>query len=118
MIKKKFKNFWLVFVNIKAKDGFNFNDLIEIEDTFSNNNNFNGAWANVIIKAKTIENALEIVPIGLSELDFEVIFIDKIENIGSLIEYKEISDDVKLEVDWLSSSQYIFKISDKLFPYK
>jgi len=55
----------------------------------------------------------------LDELNFEVIFIDKIENIGSLIEYKEISnDDVKSEADWLLKNNFVFKISDRLFPYK
>lgn len=54
----------------------------------------------------------------MDELNFEVIFIDKIENIGSLIEYKEISNDIKSEADWLLKSNFVFKISDRLFLYK
>lgn len=117
MKSKKYSNFWLAFVNMKAKDGLVFTDLIDL-DGLHDNINYNGAWANIIVKSESINEALDIVPLGLGELGFEVIFIDKIENIGSLIEYKEITDDVKDEVDWLSESEFVFKISDKLFPYK
>lgn len=117
MKKKKYSNFWLAFVNLKAKDGLVFTDLIDFDGS-PDNIKYKGAWANIIVKSDSINEALDIVPLGLGELDFEVIFIDKIENIGSLIEYKEITDDVKAEVDWLAKSEFVFKISDKLFPYK
>ncbi|MBK8444577.1 MAG: hypothetical protein IPL35_14705 [Sphingobacteriales bacterium] len=117
MKRKKYSNFWLAFVNVKAKEGFSFTDLIDVEGK-PNGVKYKGAWANVIVKAERINEALEIVPLGLGELDFEIVFIDKIENIGSLIEHKEIKDDVKSEVDWLLKSEYVFKISDKLFQYK
>lgn len=117
MKRKKYSNFWLVFVKLKAKEGLVFTDLIDLDGS-PNSVDYKGAWANIIIKSENINEALEIVPLGLDELDFEVVFIDKIENIGSLIEQKEINDSVKLEVDWLLRSEYIFKISDKLFPYK
>jgi hypothetical protein len=116
MKRKKYNNFWLVFVNVEAKEGFSFADLIDF-DGAPNGEKYKGAWANVIVKAERINEALEIVPLGLDELDFDVVFIDKIENIGSLIEYKEIKEDVKAEVDWLLKSEYVFKISDKIFPY-
>lgn len=117
MSRKKYSDCWLVFVNLKARDGYIFNDLIDLSDSTSDMN-YKGAWANIIVKADTINEALEIVPLGLEELDFEIVFIDKVENIASLVEYKEVSDDVLLEVDWLLRSKYVFKISDKLFPYK
>jgi len=117
MKSNKYSNFWLVFANLKAKQGFVFNNLIDFGDS-PDSVNYKGAWANIIIKSKNINDALEIVPLGLDELEFEIIFIDKIENIGSLIEYEEITDDVIKEVDWLSKSEFVFKISDKLFPYK
>ena len=50
----------------------------------------------------------------MDELNFEVTFIDKIENIGSLIEHKEISNDVKSEADWLLKNNFVFKISDSI----
>ncbi len=115
-MKRKYNKFWLVFVNLKAVDGFVFNDLIDFDGS-SDNIEYKGAWANIIIKSDSINRALEIVPLGLRELNFEVVFIDKIENIGSLIECKEINDDVKVEVDLLAKSEFVFKISDKLFPY-
>ena len=118
MKENNYNNLWLAFVNLKAKKGFVFKDLIDFEDT-EEKINYKGAWANIIIKSKNIKEALDIIPLGLDELNFEVIFIDKIENIGSLIEYKEISnDDVKSEADWLLKSNFVFKISDRLFPYK
>lgn len=117
MKRKKYSNFWLVFVNLKAKNGFVFNDLIDF-DGRPDNIDYKGAWANIIVKSDNINNVLEIVPLGLHELGFEVIFIDKIENIGSLIEYKELNSDVKAEVDWLLKSKFVFMISDKIFPYK
>lgn len=113
----KYKKFWLVFVNLKAKEGFNFEDLVDFEDS-PNDVNYKGAWANVIVKSKNINNVPEIVALGLDELDFEIVFIDKIENIGSLIEHNEINNDIIGEVDWLSRSKFVFKISNRLFPYK
>src|SRR5690625_7130907 len=103
---KKFCNFLLEFVNLKAKDEYVFSDLINFDGT-PDNIDYNGAWANIIVKTDNIKDALEIIPLGLEELDFEVVFIDKIENIGSLMEYKEVTDDVRAEVDWLSKSEFV-----------
>lgn len=116
MKNKKYSDFWLVFLNLKAKDGFVFNDLIDIDGSVDDID-YKGAWANIIIRSDNINDALAIVPLGLNELNFDVVFIDKVENINSLIEYKELTDNVKAEVDWLSKSGFVFKISDKLFPY-
>lgn len=114
---KEYKNYWLVFVDIKAKEGFEFVNLIDSENS-GKNDNFKGAWSNIIVKSKNIKDALDIVHLGLDELNFEVVFADKIENIGSLIEYNEINDNVRVEVDWLAESEFVFKISEKLFPYE
>ena len=112
----KYKNTWLSFVNIVAETD-KINDLIDLEGE-EDNSNYSGAWANIIVKAETIKEAIDIIPLGLGELDFNVEFIDKIENIASLVEYDEISEDVIKEVDWLLSTNYVFKISDKIFPYE
>ncbi len=117
MKHKKYSDFWLAFVNLKAKEDFAFADLIDLEGS-TDSISYKGAWANIIVKSENINDALKIVSLGLDELDFEVVFIDKIENIGSLIDCKEITDDVISEVDWLLASEFVFKISDKLFPYK
>lgn len=116
MKKDKYLNLWLAFVNILAKKGVLFKNLIDSE----NNNfeiNYTAAWANVIIKARNISNALKIIENGLEELNFKVIFIDKIECLSSLIEYDEVNNNVLSEENWIEDSQYVFKISDKLFPY-
>jgi hypothetical protein len=115
--KKKYSNVWLAFVNIKAKESFNFIDLIDFGEK-GVKVNYSGAWANILVKANNINEAIEIIPQGLNELNFEVVFIDKIENMESLIEYDEVNDEVKSEVSWLIKSNFVFKISDKLFPYE
>jgi hypothetical protein len=117
MKSKDYTKFWLALVNLRAKAGFDFMDLIDFEDSPSRIK-YKGAWANIIVKSKSIHEALEIIPLGLDELSFEVVFIDKIENISSLIKNKEISEEVKAEVDWLMKGDFVFRISDRLFPYK
>jgi hypothetical protein len=111
-----FIELWMVFVNIKAKNGFDFRDLIDSYE--KNKNEFKGAWANILIKAETISEAIDIVPLGLEELNFDAVFIDKIENIGTLAENNELNAGVVKECNWLLESGYVFKISDKLFPYE
>lgn len=113
----KYKNIWIAFVNIKAKSGFKFYELVDNESVIPNKM-LKGAWANIIIKANTIHEVLEIIPKGLAELSLELIFIDKIENAGSLIEYDELKSSVVSELNWLMKSDFVFKISDKLFPYE
>lgn len=111
----KYNKIWLAFVDIQALDGKKFNDLIEIEnETFEE---YAGAWGNILIQCELINEVPSIVEAGLKELGMRVRFIDKIENIGSLIEYDEIDKDLIEEINWLLSSEYVFKISDKLFPY-
>jgi DNA-dependent RNA polymerase auxiliary subunit epsilon len=114
MIENNFKNQWLIFLNIVPKNGLNFNELVDSE---SDTENYDGAWANVLIKAETINEALEILPRGLSERDFDIEFVDKIENVSSLFEYDELNEIVLSEAKWLEKSNYVFKISDKIFPY-
>lgn len=106
---------WLVFVNIKPLDGFKFHELIEAK---RKNENYVGAWANILVRADNIHKALEIVPAGLKELSFEIVFIDKIENFKSLVDYKEVAPEVIEEADWLLCTPYVFKISDRIFPYE
>ncbi len=116
MKKDSFQNVWLIFVRIKAKSGFNFNELIDIEKE-NKDVIFQGAWANLLVKSNTINEALKLVPLGLNELNFEVDFIDKIENVASLIENKELNKIVLKEASWLIKSEFVFKISGDLFPH-
>ena len=117
MKSEKYIQLWLIFLNIKPKAGFLFNDLIDGEGNDSENN-FIGAWANVLIKAHTIKEALQIAPLGLEELGFNIEFIDKIENVKSLIDNKEIKKEVIEEGDWLLDSNFVFRLSDRIFPYE
>jgi len=115
MIKKKYSNLWLCFVDIKAKDGANFNNLIDFDG--STKMIYIGAWGNILIKSETIREVIDIIENGLGELGFAAKFIDKIENFSSLVEYKEANKSVVKEADWLLKSDFVFMISDKLFPY-
>ncbi|MBP1629652.1 MAG: hypothetical protein H6Q15_545 [Bacteroidetes bacterium] len=114
--KSKYKEIWYVNVHIKAKKGYEFNDLIDFEGEESSIV-YKAAWANLLIRAISLHEVLELIPQGLAEKNFEVIFIDKIENMSTLIEFDEIEDFVIKEVDWLIQSPYKFMISDKIFPY-
>ncbi len=112
----KYSDLWMVFVNIKAKAGYDFRDLVDMPK--KNSNKFEGAWANLLVRAKTINEAIDVVPLGLSELNFDVVFIDRVENIGTLAENNEVKAEVLEECDWLLESGYVFKISDKFFSYE
>lgn len=114
-MEKNYKNIWLVFVQIVAEEGFLFEDLIDSDEQVAEK--YDGAWANLIVKADKINDAIEIVPQGLKEKNFEVEFIDKVENVQSLVEDNEIDNKVLEEINWLLSTEYVFMISDKIFPY-
>jgi hypothetical protein len=114
----KYIKLWLIFVNIKAQKNLNFNELIDVSDiNKKTEKKFIGAWANLIIKADNINESIEIASLGLNELGFKIEFIDKIENILSLVESKELKNDVIKEANWLLKSKFVFKISDRIFPY-
>lgn len=115
MRKQKYLTIWLGFVHIKAKDGIEFNSLVDIKEP--SHRKYIGAWANILVKSEAIPDAIDIISEGLSELGFEPVFIDKIENFLSLIEAKEVEKSVIQEADWLLTSNFVFKISDRLFPY-
>ncbi|MGV3642368.1 MAG: hypothetical protein ACO1NZ_17730 [Adhaeribacter sp.] len=115
MTTTKYKNVWLAFVQIKPEEDYSFGELIESDE--ENEEEYIGAWANILIKADTLNEALEIVPLGLKEKNFEVVFIDKIENVQSLVEYEEIDLKVLKEIDWMLTTEYVFIISNKIFPY-
>ena len=94
--KKIFKQLWVASVDIEAMPNYDFI---------------------VIIQAPTIKEALFLIEIGLNEKNFKIRFIDKIENLYSLVEDNEINIDMIKEAEWLYKSQYSFMISDKLWPY-
>ena len=115
--KQKYKQIWIVSVDIEAISGYDFMELIDRSDCNEALPKYIGAWANVIIKSATINEALNLLEIGLKEKNFKIRFIDKIENMYSLVEDDDINIDMIKEAEWLLSSQYCFMISDKLWPY-
>jgi len=117
MENTEFKKLWLAFVNIKPRNGLLLGDLIDSEQNVVTNV-YAGAWANILVKASTINEAVDILPFGLNELGYNIEFIDKVENVFSLMEYKELKKEVEEEAEWLLKSNFHFKISDRLFPYE
>lgn len=114
-MEEKYISTWLAFVQIKLESGFDFCELVESDIDIVDE--YVGAWANVIVKSADINQALEIVHLELKEKHFMVSFIDKIENIQSLIETKALKPSVIQEVDWLLQKDFVFLISDKIFPF-
>lgn len=116
-MKEKYKKTWLAFIQIVPKKGYKFSELIIESETDTEGGDYIGAWANVIVKSDSIENALKIIHMGIAEKMFEVEFIDKIENIQSLLDEEALNSSIISEIDWLVSSEYLFMISDKIFSY-
>jgi hypothetical protein len=112
---EKYKRLWLALVNVGPEGGYSFNELIDAD--FEIRENYDGAWGNLLLKADTINEALAIIPLGLAEKKFVVQFIESIVNLQSLVEQEEVNRKVVEEADWLLASDFIFMISDKLFPY-
>ncbi len=114
-IPKKYLKVWIAFVNINAEEGYDFPNLIDSEG--KPKEDYVGAVAYIAIIAKDIYEALEILPKGLHELHFKTVSIYEVRNAHFLMEYEELSDSDKEEIDWLLKSKYIFKILDRLWPY-
>ncbi|HOY11787.1 MAG TPA: hypothetical protein PLY70_01550 [Saprospiraceae bacterium] len=117
MRKEGFYSLWIVFLNIKPIKPHKFIDLIDIEHENNDMPEFIGAWANIIIKADDIHEVLEILPAGLLEKNFEVVFVDKIENMNSLVEHENLNQMVLNEANWILDSEFVFMISDCIYPY-
>jgi hypothetical protein len=118
MKNKDYSKLWLMLVHIKAKNGSVYKDLVDMEGREkSPNKKYLSAWANILVKGKTINEAIDIAPKGLAEKSFDLKFIDKVENFKSLVEHKEVKNEVIKEATWLLNSKYVFKISEKIFPY-
>ena len=90
MTKIEFKQIWVASVDIEADSGYDFMNLIDCSDHHEVLPKYIGAWANVIIQSPTINEALDLLEIGLNEKNFRIKFIDKIENLYSLIEENNI----------------------------
>ncbi|QQT52060.1 hypothetical protein I6I98_17520 [Sphingobacterium multivorum] len=110
-----YKNIWLALVEIEAKNGEIFHDLLDHEEELEEQ--YIGAWGNVLVNCERINQVPDIIEKGLNEKGMTVLFIDKIENMESLIEAEQVVKQVIGEADWLLNSNYTFMISDKLFPY-
>ena len=115
-ISKKYSKAWIGFVNIVAEKGYSFPDLIDSEG--EPKEKIIGAVAYIAIIAPDIYGALDILHRGLHELHFGVENIFEIRNVYHLCECDELSDNEKVEIDWLLKSKYVFKIIDRLWPYR
>jgi hypothetical protein len=112
---RDYSEVWLAFVHIKPEEGFAFKDLVDFEGKEAKD--FIGAWANVLVRAPSIKEVIGIVPIGFKEKNFEVIFIESVQHLSPLVERQEVDQNLIDEADWLMNSEFVFLISNKLFPY-
>jgi len=101
--KELFKELWIVSVDIEAMPGFEFNELIDSNDCNAPLPKYIGAWANVIIQSENINEVINILEIGLKEKNFSIKFVDKVENMYSLVENNEVNVDTIEEAKWLYS---------------
>jgi hypothetical protein len=111
----EYKDIWLLLIDVTVAKDTKFAELVDFEE--EDVVEYSGAWANVLVKAETAKLAFELAPKGLSEKGFIVKEIDTNENFGFLVEKDEVGEDVIAESDWLISSEYLFMLSGKLFPY-
>lgn len=110
-----YKNVWIAFVNMGPLPNHVSTELIDIE--IMDDSKYKTVWRNVLIKSDLIDGVPNIVALELRELGMEVIFIDSIQNAGTLIEYKELDLDVVGEIESFIDSTFLLKISDQIFPY-
>lgn len=101
----KYDTLWLAFVNIEAMDGYDFNDLIDTSDCNDVVPQYIGAWANILIKANTINEAINIIPLGLKEKGFKILFIESVGNLQPMVEHKEMIES-PLSLQRLNNSSY------------
>ena len=109
---EKYKNLWHIFVSIEAIDGYNFNDLVDTSDCDTPVGKYIGAWANILVN-----EAIEIIPLGLKEKNFKIVFIERAVNLQSMADENDVDEEELEEADWLLSTSYRFKIVDRLYPY-
>ena len=112
---KKYQNLWLAFVQIAAIDGYNFLDLVDFEEKPAEN--LSGGFVWILVKAKTINETLDIIPRGLEEKHFKVVFVDQICYLQSMIEDNSINQEIIEEADWIIHTQYVFKICNGIWTY-
>lgn len=115
MKNMSYKNVWIAFVNAGPLSGNVSSELIGRK--VLNDSKHQGSWGNILIKSDLIDGVPNVVKKGLGELGMEVVFIDSIQNAGTLIEHKEVDLDVVEEIDSFIDSTILFKISDQIYPY-
>lgn len=111
-LKKKYRQLWRASVYIEAEKGFVFNELIGADP---DEPDYIGASANIILHAENINKAAELIETGVAERDLRIKFIDRIENIYSLVRYDEIEEDLLKEAESLYSSKERFMICETIW---
>jgi hypothetical protein len=111
-----YKKMWLAFVQVVPDEGYHFADLIDTEGAEAEAT-YMGAWCNVLVKHEDIKQAIGIIEESLWDKHFVLAFIDKIENIESLVENEELNEDTLADIQQLCNSGQVFTISGSLYPY-
>lgn len=114
---KRFKTLWIAHVDVEAAEGHDLYELLELEDSNNSLQEYIGAWIDVIVKADSIVEALDILEIGLEDMNYVIKFIDRIENMHSLIEHKNVDDGTVKDADMLLRNNGNFLIKDGVWTY-
>lgn len=113
-MSSEYRNIWLCSVQIVPAKGYKFNELVELDAE----EHYDGAWANVLVKSDDLHEVLDIIAQGLKQMNFVPVFIDKIENVQTLLEEDALGHKHGEDADYLLDSDNTFIISDELFPYR
>lgn len=114
---KRFKTLWIARVDVEAAEGHDLHELLELEDSNNSLQEYVGAWIDVIVKADSIVEALDILEIGLEDMNYVIKFIDRIENMHSLVEHRNVDDGTVKDADMLLSNNGNFLIKDGVWTY-
>lgn len=116
--QEDYSQVWMVFVNMEAMEGYDFMALLDFEELDPSEPQYQSAWANILIRANNVYEALEVLEGGLKKLCMRPAFIESIQNLAPMIENNEVDDEVIAQLDELLASPDVFRISDQLFPYE
>jgi hypothetical protein len=83
----------------------------------SDKNKYIGAWAKVIVNAKTLIDAYQLILKGIAEKGFIVFDFDYIRDYDYFKENYELDAEYKEAEDLLNNSAYLFTIVGLLYPY-
>ena len=110
------KRLWTALVEIIPAGDDNLEDLIDLEG-INDENEYLGAWANVMVESDDILTAHNIILQGLAEKRFKVIDFEYLDDYSHYKDVYETGVEFDEAEELLRNSSYRFCIIGKLFPF-